>query len=1404
MVFRIQTGILVTLLCTMTFVPVDVPATENEASLAYALDQAQQHVRRDEYRQAERVLLDLINNSLDRDRQLEVSSYVEAHHALSELYLRSGLFDNAIEWAEQLAAVVAAAPANPIDKSAFMDSAYVLRARAMAESGVPEQASKLLRQLLRDRTAANDADPVSQLRLLSAIAEIEVATRNREFGYVVIAARENLQRIRQLADRGLVELEVLQSATRNAVRVEAAAGHTEEALLLVPRLVDDTPLEAESLAELLSFEMHIASLFRRHQAYDDERRVLEDVRLRLHRASEANSTESVSFDRSLWQARTTERMGRCLVAAGKATEGEKMLGEAYQAFARLMDGDQIDEEVKVDNASEVLASIETLARYAPAAGDETLIDEVSIKERLLHWYAANRLEDDPRTHLLRVSLAAILLARGDSAGAEELLETAVHYWLERTPREPVVVVRSLVMLAEAKRGMGSLDEAAQLLEQAGVYCETDHPRLDWLVRLNRGRLSVSLGQLRDARDQFTSLLAEFEQETSSADELTNEVHADCLLNLALLDHMQLRYGDAIERCERAVDTRRQFVGDSDKRLLPYYLASAAAFAAIRDLDELNGRLERCQALLKKNDKSGSAQAVQHLWAMFYFLHDEKTANAEHRRQALDSWSELLKHQRDDRIRFGAARTQHYLAALQFREWSELQRSWHEGGNSAESGTSKIRMAYERRRKEYRDRAEGFATDYGTFQSEKKNYEKRLRDFKAMPAKNDPKRLDAFDRIQKEFEGLKTRQNTLKSVRSKLVQNAEELEQEYASLLATAPAGDDWLTRAHENASDAVTALKELGIHPGLLCAALCNLSQIVHAQSESVGGDDGRRQEAIEHLSGAIETIESMRVLTLSGEVPREEFADRFRLPYELLVEWNVAAENPREALIAAEMLSSREFLLQLGRADIHVRDHVATEEQQLIDDFDVLINKYHSAAAQIATRDGVPSGDDSQDTEAIDIAKLKQDCEQAYSRIWQRSRAVENVLGDQPIRSKIDASIDTALAADDVILQYHIGSRESYAFLLDGLRDEIKVEQLTFPPTLSNELRSQSVTSSSVVNFMETYLGTLGDHEASDGLVGDASRRTELATISEILLPAGLRQDIKTRAPTHLTIIPDGALRRLPFEALVVQAEPVRFLIDDESFPPLAYGPSLLTVNTLRERASRQTSPKLLTLGNPTFAVDSLLQRLSHSEEECRNVAAAFDDALGDGESEQLLGEQATEQRLREALDQTATPISHVHLATHGVVKDGVLSYLALTPPVTTASTNEDGRLELHEIPELHLPACELVVLSACSTAVGTNDAGHTRSLEFTLAGAFLTAGSQRVVASHWPVSDDASSRIISFFHERIARALEQNPREIEYAALLRGAVAEYREKTPEFKNAPFHWAPFTLIGPSLDNAVE
>jgi CHAT domain-containing protein len=88
-----------------------------------------------------------------------------------------------------------------------------------------------------------------------------------------------------------------------------------------------------------------------------------------------------------------------------------------------------------------------------------------------------------------------------------------------------------------------------------------------------------------------------------------------------------------------------------------------------------------------------------------------------------------------------------------------------------------------------------------------------------------------------------------------------------------------------------------------------------------------------------------------------------------------------------------------------------------------------------------------------------------------------------------------------------------------------------------------------------------------------------------------------------------------------------------------------------------------------------------------------------------------------------------------------------SLLTSAATGFEEEDGLLTGLEASLLNLQGTELVILSACDSGAGEVKIGEG---VMSLRRAFRIAGAETVLASHWPVSDRATSRLMTEFMRR------------------------------------------------------
>lgn len=142
----------------------------------------------------------------------------------------------------------------------------------------------------------------------------------------------------------------------------------------------------------------------------------------------------------------------------------------------------------------------------------------------------------------------------------------------------------------------------------------------------------------------------------------------------------------------------------------------------------------------------------------------------------------------------------------------------------------------------------------------------------------------------------------------------------------------------------------------------------------------------------------------------------------------------------------------------------------------------------------------------------------------------------------------------------------------------------------------------------------------------------------------------------------------------------------------------------------------------------------------------------------------------------QRQQPFQIIHLATHAKFKPGKAhnSYIQLW----------DEKLQLDELTRFKWsdqPKVNLLVLSACQTALGDKDA------EMGFAGLAVKAGVKSAVASLWRANDGATFKLMTNFYQQLSAS------SIKAEALRQAQLAMLRD---ENVSHPAYWAAFTVIG--------
>jgi filamentous hemagglutinin family protein len=285
------------------------------------------------------------------------------------------------------------------------------------------------------------------------------------------------------------------------------------------------------------------------------------------------------------------------------------------------------------------------------------------------------------------------------------------------------------------------------------------------------------------------------------------------------------------------------------------------------------------------------------------------------------------------------------------------------------------------------------------------------------------------------------------------------------------------------------------------------------------------------------------------------------------------------------------------------------------------------------------------------------------------------------------------------------------------------------------------------------------------------------------------LKKDLEAAGITNLVYIMDAGLRSLPLAAMH----------DGKQFIIAEYSVGLMPSMSLTDARYVDIKPlQTLAMGASQFPSVAGLPGANNLPTVPLELTS-ITEQLWQGSA--FLNEDFTFDELNTQRDEKQFGI--VHLATHAEFypESPDRSYIRLW----------DENLDFNKLRELNLnkPPIELLVLSACRTAVGNS------ILELGFAGLSVQIGVKSSLASLWYVDDEATFVLMSKFYRQLSQSMikadglrlaqlemqqEQLP---DLQELLTALQQEDIEIPPSFKDLkkvdfshPYYWAGFTIVG--------
>lgn len=337
-------------------------------------------------------------------------------------------------------------------------------------------------------------------------------------------------------------------------------------------------------------------------------------------------------------------------------------------------------------------------------------------------------------------------------------------------------------------------------------------------------------------------------------------------------------------------------------------------------------------------------------------------------------------------------------------------------------------------------------------------------------------------------------------------------------------------------------------------------------------------------------------------------------------------------------------------------------------------------------------------------------------------------------------------------------------------------LELMLVPP--SGKLGHQRVTAANRKLLTETI------RSFRLGIVNASSRPSDYLPAAQQLyqwIIAPLESELKAQQIDTLIFCLGGGLRSVPISAL---HDGHQFLIERYS---LAIIPAF---NLLDQHPARLAGTKVLAMGASQFQDASPLPSVP--------AELATISKLWQGES--WLNQDFTLEKLKAR--RSAAAFGIVHLATHATLAPGSVN--------TSYIQFWNGQVHLNHLRDLGLrfPVVQLLVLSACRTAMGDANA------ELGFAGLAVQSGAKATLAGLWSVSDAGTLVLMVNFYQQLRSA------PIKAEALRRTQLAMLRGQTRLQRGAvkgtfgdraiasellaagsadlshPYYWAAFTIIG--------
>jgi CHAT domain-containing protein len=538
--------------------------------------------------------------------------------------------------------------------------------------------------------------------------------------------------------------------------------------------------------------------------------------------------------------------------------------------------------------------------------------------------------------------------------------------------------------------------------------------------------------------------------------------------------------------------------------------------------------------------------------------------------------------------------------------------------------------------------------------------------------------------------------------------------------------------------------------------------------------DSQRLTSAYNTFDSAIDTVESLREVIVSGEESKRKQAESFNRVYSRMVETCLELGHQTEAIEYVERSKTRNLVEQILSRDLKTIFPA---------DIVIQLERY---------RDEIATGQ-------YQIQHGKAENPKALAQHLQELRQQRNELENRYLTIGSGFQFDhfqNNLDDHTAIVEFYITGDKFLTFIFTHQTQQSIIWQ------------SQPKDLDKLVKWVNSYFRgyyTKPKH-------WQYRLTTRLHLLAKILQIDEIIKKIPEKCD-RLILIPHQVLHLFPLHALPINSQQgkTKSEILMHRFPAgVSYAPSC----QLLELAQTKKRPDFSRL----FAVQDPTDNLDYANLEVEAIKSFFNP----DEVEVLASQDASEAAVK--VNQNLTTAHCSHFSCHGYfniespLESALILAEAKTEQTVPDKTIEDGYLTLGEIFGFNLNQCRLVTLSACET--GLIDFNNISDEYIGLPSGFLVAGSPAVVSSLWTVNELSTAFLMIKFYENLQRkqmplavALNQaqfwlrdvTKEELQQWTSHWDLSRNHREQLGDWFDTlslekpfqqPYHWAAFCAIG--------